>query len=127
MTKAPILGRLAQPFSVWMLAAGGGAALTVLTLLLFYLGGGLTWIAPPVIIATIRNAVAPVWIRSRGWRVRNDRPRPRKYNASSKLVLPEALGPRIRFRPGPQARLIRRRLRNPAMSSAVTRIPVSAL
>ncbi|NJM11060.1 MAG: hypothetical protein HC889_03385 [Synechococcaceae cyanobacterium SM1_2_3] len=52
MTKAPILGRLAQPFSVWMLAAGGGAALTVLTLLLFYLGGGLTWIAPPVIIAS---------------------------------------------------------------------------
>lgn len=52
MTKAPILGRLAQPFSVWMLAAGSGAALTVLTLLLFYLGGGLAWIAPPVIIAS---------------------------------------------------------------------------
>ncbi len=52
MTKAPILGRLARPFSVWMLAAGGGAALTVLTLLLFYLGGGLAWIAPPVVIAS---------------------------------------------------------------------------
>lgn len=52
MTEAPIFGRLARPFLVWTLAASGGAALTVVALLLFYLGGGLAWIAPPVVIAS---------------------------------------------------------------------------
>lgn len=49
-----ILGCHAWPLLRWMLVATGGALLAVLTLLLFYLTGGLTAVAPPVVLPGVK-------------------------------------------------------------------------